>query len=152
MIGDASPTNSVAGLSMLECRLIREPHAEAAYDTCVAEVMAAADQRTFAGGHLARAAPVEMAGQGGARCIERSLKPSTPAKALRLMVSARRVVHQLGFEVVQAKLCPWPPIEKACAIIEDPFPGVGGARPACRSRPARQAAVGPMRALEPHGS
>jgi flavin reductase (DIM6/NTAB) family NADH-FMN oxidoreductase RutF len=36
----------------LECRLIREPHAEEAYDTCFAEVVAAAaDERIFAGGH-----------------------------------------------------------------------------------------------------
>ncbi len=36
----------------LECRLIPEPHTEAAYDTCFAEVVsAAADARIFAGGH-----------------------------------------------------------------------------------------------------
>jgi flavin reductase (DIM6/NTAB) family NADH-FMN oxidoreductase RutF len=36
----------------LECRLIQEPHAEEAYDTCFAEVVAsAADVRIFAGGH-----------------------------------------------------------------------------------------------------
>ena len=36
----------------LECRLIREPHAEDAYDTCFAEVVAAAaDPRIFADGH-----------------------------------------------------------------------------------------------------
>ena len=36
----------------LECRLIREPHAENAYDTCFAEVVAAAaDERIFANGH-----------------------------------------------------------------------------------------------------
>ena len=36
----------------LECRLIPEPHAEAAYDTCFAEVVAAAaDSRVFADGH-----------------------------------------------------------------------------------------------------
>ena len=36
----------------LECRLIREPHAEDAYDTCFGEVVAAAaDSRIFAGGH-----------------------------------------------------------------------------------------------------
>ncbi|MFN9503168.1 MAG: flavin reductase family protein [Rubrivivax sp.] len=36
----------------LECRLIREPHAEEAYDTCFAEVVAAAaDERVFAQGH-----------------------------------------------------------------------------------------------------
>ena len=36
----------------LECRLIREPHAEDAYDTCFAEVVAAAaDPRVFADGH-----------------------------------------------------------------------------------------------------
>lgn len=35
----------------LECRLISEPHAEDAYDTCFAEVVAAAaDERIFAGG------------------------------------------------------------------------------------------------------
>ena len=36
----------------LECRLISEPHTEAAYDTCFAEVVAAAaDERIFASGH-----------------------------------------------------------------------------------------------------
>jgi flavin reductase (DIM6/NTAB) family NADH-FMN oxidoreductase RutF len=36
----------------LECRLIREPHAEEAYDTCFAEVVAAAaDDRIFSRGH-----------------------------------------------------------------------------------------------------
>lgn len=36
----------------LECRLVREPHAEDAYDTCFAEIVAAAaDARIFAGGH-----------------------------------------------------------------------------------------------------
>jgi len=36
----------------LECRLIREPHAEEAYDTCFGEVVAAAaDARIFSGGH-----------------------------------------------------------------------------------------------------
>lgn len=36
----------------LECRLIPEPHAEEAYDTCFGEVVAAAaDERIFAGGH-----------------------------------------------------------------------------------------------------
>lgn len=36
----------------LECRLIPEPHTETAYDTCFAEVVAAAaDSRVFAGGH-----------------------------------------------------------------------------------------------------
>jgi flavin reductase (DIM6/NTAB) family NADH-FMN oxidoreductase RutF len=36
----------------LECRLIPEPHTEAAYDTCFAEVVAAAaDERIFSGGH-----------------------------------------------------------------------------------------------------
>ena len=36
----------------LECRLIREPHTEDAYDTCFAEVVAAAaDARIFASGH-----------------------------------------------------------------------------------------------------
>jgi len=35
----------------LECRLIREPHTEEAYDTCFGEVVAAAaDERIFAGG------------------------------------------------------------------------------------------------------
>ena len=36
----------------LECRLIREPHTEDAYDTCFGEVVAAAaDARIFSGGH-----------------------------------------------------------------------------------------------------
>jgi flavin reductase (DIM6/NTAB) family NADH-FMN oxidoreductase RutF len=36
----------------LECRLIRELHTEDAYDTCFAEVVAAAaDERVFSGGH-----------------------------------------------------------------------------------------------------
>lgn len=36
----------------LECRLIREPHTEDAYDTCFAEVVAAAaDERVFRQGH-----------------------------------------------------------------------------------------------------
>ena len=36
----------------LECRLISEPHAEEAYDTCFAEIVAAAaDERIFAQGH-----------------------------------------------------------------------------------------------------
>ena len=36
----------------LECRLIREPHTEDAYDTCFGEVVAAAaDARIFTGGH-----------------------------------------------------------------------------------------------------
>ena len=36
----------------LECRLIREAHTEDAYDTCFAEVVAAAaDERIFANGH-----------------------------------------------------------------------------------------------------
>lgn len=36
----------------LECRLIREPHVEDAYDTCFGEVVAAAaDRRIFARGH-----------------------------------------------------------------------------------------------------
>ena len=35
----------------LECRLIPEPHTEDAYDTCFAEVLAAAaDERIFSGG------------------------------------------------------------------------------------------------------
>jgi len=39
-------------IAWLECRLIREPHAEDAYDTCFAEVVAAAaDERIFANGH-----------------------------------------------------------------------------------------------------
>ena len=38
----------------LECRLIPEKHAEDAYDTCFAEVVAAAaDARVFANGHWA---------------------------------------------------------------------------------------------------
>ncbi|WP_326534478.1 flavin reductase family protein [Pseudorhodoferax sp.] len=38
-------------LAWLECRLIREPHAEDAYDTCFAEVVAAAaDERVFSQG------------------------------------------------------------------------------------------------------
>ena len=46
----------------LECRLIREPHAEDAYDTCFAEVVAAAaDERIFANGHWSfRADNVEL--------------------------------------------------------------------------------------------
>ena len=36
----------------LECRLISEPHTQDAYDTCFAEVVAAAaDERIFANGH-----------------------------------------------------------------------------------------------------
>jgi flavin reductase (DIM6/NTAB) family NADH-FMN oxidoreductase RutF len=36
----------------LECRLISEPHAQEAYDTCFAEVVAAAaDERIFVQGH-----------------------------------------------------------------------------------------------------
>ena len=36
----------------LECRLIREPHTEDAYDTCFAEIVAAAaDERVFKAGH-----------------------------------------------------------------------------------------------------
>lgn len=39
-------------LAWLECRLIREPHTEEAYDTCFAEVVAAAaDDRIFSNGH-----------------------------------------------------------------------------------------------------
>ncbi|MDP3626304.1 MAG: flavin reductase family protein [Hydrogenophaga sp.] len=39
-------------LAWMECRLIREPHTEDAYDTCFAEVVsAAADSRVFANGH-----------------------------------------------------------------------------------------------------
>jgi flavin reductase (DIM6/NTAB) family NADH-FMN oxidoreductase RutF len=43
----------VAGcVAWLECRLIREPHAEEAYDTCFGEVVSAqADARVFDGGH-----------------------------------------------------------------------------------------------------
>ena len=38
----------------LECRLIREPHVEEAYDTCFGEVVAAAaDSRIFTGGRWA---------------------------------------------------------------------------------------------------
>lgn len=41
-------------LAWMECRLIREPHTEDAYDTCFAEVVsAAADTRVFANGHWA---------------------------------------------------------------------------------------------------
>lgn len=39
-------------LACMECRLIREPHTEDAYDTCFAEVVsAAADRRVFVNGH-----------------------------------------------------------------------------------------------------
>jgi len=39
-------------VAWLECRLIPEPHAEQAYDTCFAEVVAAAaDERVFSNGH-----------------------------------------------------------------------------------------------------
>ncbi len=39
-------------VAWLECRLIPEPHAEQAYDTCFAEVVAAAaDKRVFSNGH-----------------------------------------------------------------------------------------------------
>lgn len=46
----------------LECRLIREPHTEDAYDTCFAEVVAAAaDERIFSNGHWSfRADNVEL--------------------------------------------------------------------------------------------
>lgn len=46
----------------LECRLIPEPHTEDAYDTCFAEVVAAAaDERIFANGHwLFRSDNVEL--------------------------------------------------------------------------------------------
>jgi flavin reductase (DIM6/NTAB) family NADH-FMN oxidoreductase RutF len=46
----------------LECRLMREPHTEDAYDTCFAEVVAAAaDERVFANGHWSfRADNVEL--------------------------------------------------------------------------------------------
>ena len=38
-------------VAWMECRLIREPHTEDAYDTCFAEVVSAfADERVFAGG------------------------------------------------------------------------------------------------------
>ena len=48
-------------LAWLECRLIPERHTEQAYDTCFAEVVAAAaDARVFAGGHW------QMQGEGDA--------------------------------------------------------------------------------------
>lgn len=58
--GIATTTGPVLGVPLiesgcaawLECRLIREPHTEDAYDTCFAEVVAAAaDTRIFANGH-----------------------------------------------------------------------------------------------------
>lgn len=58
--GIATRTGPVLGMPViedgcaawLECRLIREKHTEDAYDTCFAEVVAAAaDPRIFAGGH-----------------------------------------------------------------------------------------------------
>ncbi|MDM0026856.1 flavin reductase family protein [Variovorax saccharolyticus] len=46
------PVPQAGCAAWLECRLIREPHAEDAYDTCFGEVVAAAaDARIFAGGH-----------------------------------------------------------------------------------------------------
>lgn len=46
------PVLETACSAWLECRLIREPHCEATYDTCFAEVVsAAADPRIFAEGH-----------------------------------------------------------------------------------------------------
>lgn len=46
------PVMEAGCAAWLECRLIREPHAEDAYDTCFAEVVAAAaDTRVFTGGH-----------------------------------------------------------------------------------------------------
>ena len=46
------PLIEVGCVAWLECRLIREPHTEQAYDTCFAEVVAAAaDERIFARGH-----------------------------------------------------------------------------------------------------
>ncbi|MDM0105624.1 flavin reductase family protein [Variovorax sp. J22R24] len=45
------PLLEVGCAAWLECRLISEPHTEEAYDTCFAEVVAAAaDARIFAGG------------------------------------------------------------------------------------------------------
>lgn len=45
------PVIEAGCLAWLECRLIPEPHTEAAYDTCFAEVVsAAADPRVFQGG------------------------------------------------------------------------------------------------------
>jgi flavin reductase (DIM6/NTAB) family NADH-FMN oxidoreductase RutF len=58
--GITARTGAVLGMPLLEqgccawmeCRLIREPHAEDAYDTCFGEVVAAAaDARIFSGGH-----------------------------------------------------------------------------------------------------
>jgi len=58
--GISATTGAVLGVPLieagcaawLECRLIREPHTEEAYDTCFAEVVAAAaDDRIFAQGH-----------------------------------------------------------------------------------------------------
>lgn len=58
--GIAARTGTALGMPLiesgcaawLECRLIREPHTEDAYDTCFAEVVAAAaDERIFANGH-----------------------------------------------------------------------------------------------------
>lgn len=41
-------------VAWLECRLIPEPHTEAAYDTCFGEVVSAqSDSRVFSGGHWA---------------------------------------------------------------------------------------------------
>lgn len=58
--GIVAPAGPVLGMPLievgcsawLECRLIREPRSEEAYDTCFAEVVAAAaDDRIFAQGH-----------------------------------------------------------------------------------------------------
>lgn len=47
-----APLPQAGCVAFLECRLIPEPHAEDAYDTCFAEVVAAtADERVFANGH-----------------------------------------------------------------------------------------------------
>ena len=46
------PVIEAGAAAWLECRLIPEPHTEAAYDTCFAEVVsAAADPRVFRDGH-----------------------------------------------------------------------------------------------------
>ncbi|MGJ7509610.1 flavin reductase family protein [Variovorax sp. GT1P44] len=50
--GLGMPVLEAGCAAWLECRLIPEPHTEAAYDTCFGEVVgAAADARIFAGGH-----------------------------------------------------------------------------------------------------
>ena len=47
-----APLLAAGCVAWLECRLIPEPHAEQAYDTCFAEVVAAAaDERVFSNGH-----------------------------------------------------------------------------------------------------